>query len=719
MHDGIFSQCFYVDRTTSTQIFAAEVKPSNMLNNCEPYFLSNTTVEDSFVMAGTTYTNGLKCRVAYDRTTQIHFNVGENYSSVSFEVGHIDGTASGSSDIVMTVLAEEDQVLEEVSLTNTDIPKNITIPLTGVKQLSIKWNCRYYDSYFGIGAINFVGSQPSVREKESNMVNNNEPYTMNNTTIEDSFNMGNTTYTGGLKCRVAFDRTTQAHFNFGGNYESMSFEVGHIDGLDSGSSDIVMTIMKDGNQIIEEIALSNTALPRLVEVPLTGVHQLSVQWSCSYYDSYFGIGAIHLKSNGVVRDITLDKQSLQLTKGNLSAYLQAFIVPADADNLEIIWKSSNPEIASVDSNGLVCGISRGTAEITATTVSGNYTASCIVDVDLPGNLENASVTLSQNSYTYTGSAIEPNVKVTYAGKTLNEGTDYAVSYLDNISAGTVQVILTGTVNYTGTVTKAFTIACADIARCTVSFNADSYVYNGTAQTPAITVKDGNNILKSGTDYTVTYANNANAGTAQVTVTGRGNYTGKAAKTFTIQKAAQTFNYTKSYSKAYGSKSFTLDTKLKAGNGSLTYATSNEKVAAVKDGKVTVTGTGIATITVKAAGNANYNETSVTVTIKVSPAKQTLKSLKNVKGKKLTVKWKKDTRATGYQIQYSTDKNFKKGVKTATVSKYKTVSKTITKLTAGKRYYVRVRSYKSVKVSGKTQKLYGAWSGAKRSGSIKK
>ena len=86
-------------------------------------------------------------------------------------------------------------------------------------------------------------------------------------------------------------------------------------------------------------------------------------------------------------------------------------------------------------------------------------------------------------------------------------------------------------------------------------------------------------------------------------------------------------------------------------------------------KVTVTGTGAATITVKAAGTANYNAASVTVTIKASPAKQTLKSLKAVKGRKLTVTWKKDTRATGYQIQYSTDKNFKKGVKTATVSKY--------------------------------------------------
>lgn len=334
-------------------------------------------------------------------------------------------------------------------------------------------------------------------------------------------------------------------------------------------------------------------------------------------------------------------------------------------------------------------------------------------------ISDCQITLGSTSVTYNGAAQTPAITVKDGSRTLTSGTDYTVAYKDNINVGTAQVTVTGKGSYTGTVTKEFTITNADIAGCTVSLNADSYVYNGTAKTPSVTVKDGTDTLKSGTDYTVTYADNTNAGTARVTVTGRGNYTGTVTKNFTIQKADQKFNYTKSYSKAYGSKAFTLNAKLKAGNGKLTYATSNKKVATVKNGKVTVTGTGAATITVKAARTANYNAASVTVTIKASPAKQTLKSLKAVKGRKLTVTWKKDTRATGYQIQYSTDKNFKKRVKTATVSKYKTVSKTITKLTKGKRYYVRVRSYKSAKVSGKTQKLYGAWSGAKRSGSIKK
>ncbi|MCD8190625.1 MAG: DUF4886 domain-containing protein [Clostridiales bacterium] len=85
----------------------------------------------------------------------------------------------------------------------------------------------------------------------------------------------------------------------------------------------------------------------------------------------------------------------------------------------------------------------------------------------------------------------------------------------------------------------------------------------------------------------------------------------------------------------------------------------------------------------------------------------ISSLKNVKTKKLKVKWSKNTKATGYQIQYSTSSSFS-SYKTVTVSSYKTVSKTISKLTKKKKYYVRVRAYKTV--SG--TKYYSAWSGKK-------
>ncbi|MCI9004578.1 MAG: leucine-rich repeat protein [Lachnospiraceae bacterium] len=259
-----------------------------------------------------------------------------------------------------------------------------------------------------------------------------------------------------------------------------------------------------------------------------------------------------------------------------------------------------------------------------------------------------------------------------------------------------------------------------LAASQVSLSQQAYTYNGTPRTPSITVRDGGSLLREGTDYTTAYKNNKNAGTATVTIIGKGGYTGTVTKNFTIRKAAQKFaSYSKSYSKPYGSKAFKLNAKLKAGNGKLSYKTSNAKVAAIKSGKVTIKGTGAAVITVQAAETANYSKANIKITIKAAPAQQKIKSIKTVKGRKLKLAWKKDTRADGYQIQYSMDKKFKKGVKTLTVKKNKTISKTISKLSKGKAYYVRVRSYKNARISGKTQKLPGAWSSARKSGKIKK
>lgn len=95
--------------------------------------------------------------------------------------------------------------------------------------------------------------------------------------------------------------------------------------------------------------------------------------------------------------------------------------------------------------------------------------------------------------------------------------------------------------------------------------------------------------------------------------------------------------------------------------------------------------------------------------KVTVKKTTLKSAKNAKGKKLVVKWKKNTAGNGYQIQYYTSKKFAKGNKTKTISKNKTTSYTIKKLKKKKTYYVRIRTYK--KVSEKT--YYSEWSSVKK------
>lgn len=183
---------------------------------------------------------------------------------------------------------------------------------------------------------------------------------------------------------------------------------------------------------------------------------------------------------------------------------------------------------------------------------------------------------------------------------------------------------------------------------------------------------------------------------------------------------QKISYTKTYEKAYkANASFKLNAKVKTGNGKLSYATSNKKVATVdKNGKVTIKGIGICNITVKASATKEYKAASVKIKVTVKPQKLSVKAAKAVKGRKLTVSWKKDSKVTGYQVQCCLKKNFKSGVKKVEVKKASKVSATFSKLTKAKKYYVRLRSYKTVKVNGKNTKVYSDWSSVKLSGKIK-
>lgn len=262
--------------------------------------------------------------------------------------------------------------------------------------------------------------------------------------------------------------------------------------------------------------------------------------------------------------------------------------------------------------------------------------------------------------------------------------------------------------------------------------------------PKVVVKDGDKVLKEGIDYIVAaeyqgvyeqmvemekkypYDDGYFVNNALVTITGKGNYDGigweyytvranyKAEKTDqkkdnTTEKKTQKSNQkitgiSSSYKKAYNS-SFTLKPKAK---GKITYKSSNTKVATVNSkGKVKIKGTGKVTITITAKETSAYKKQTKKVTIYAVPGKRDIKKLSSGK-KKLTVQWKKDNRSDGYQVQYSTDKKFKKNVKSVVIGKKQTTKQTIKKLKTGKKYYVRIRSYK--KISGK--KYYGTWSSKK-------
>ncbi len=103
--------------------------------------------------------------------------------------------------------------------------------------------------------------------------------------------------------------------------------------------------------------------------------------------------------------------------------------------------------------------------------------------------------------------------------------------------------------------------------------------------------------------------------------------------------------------------------------------------------------------------------SIKKAVTIKPKKTSIKSIK-ASSKGFTVKWSKvSTQNTGYQVQYSTSKSFK-NAKTVTIKKTGTTSKKVTKLKAKKKYYVRVRTYKTVKINGKSTKIYSSWSSVK-------
>ena len=231
----------------------------------------------------------------------------------------------------------------------------------------------------------------------------------------------------------------------------------------------------------------------------------------------------------------------------------------------------------------------------------------------PYDISKATVTGISNK-TYTGKAITQTPTVKLGTTTLKSGTDYTVSYKNNKNAGTATVTIKGTGNYTGTVTKTFKINPASIAKATVSGLANK-TYTGKAITQTPTVKLGTTTLKSGTDYTVTYKNNKNVGTATVTITGKGNYTGTVSKTFKINANTKiTLNKTEATVGTMNVGKYTNTLQLKAtvtgnSNTKVTWTSSNASVAQVDaNGKVT------------GVSDPKHTVTTVTITAKSADGK---------------------------------------------------------------------------------------------------
>lgn len=250
----------------------------------------------------------------------------------------------------------------------------------------------------------------------------------------------------------------------------------------------------------------------------------------------------------------------------------------------------------------------------------------------------------------------------------------------------------------------------NLLMCSIEVRQDSCIYTGRPNIPTVMVKDASYILREEKDYTITCYNNINAGAAKIVIQGAGAYSGKYETEYTIQKAQNVIT-AKEITKNASTKKQSANIGASAyESANLMYTSNNKSVKVSRQGKITISRkfVGSAVITIKAGGTQNYNETSKKITVTVKPLGTKISKASNTLKRKVTVKWKKKTSISGYAIQYSTDKKFKAGVKTVNVNGAKKSQKVLSKLKKGKKYYIRIATYKKV---GKV-KYYSSWSSVK-------
>lgn len=330
------------------------------------------------------------------------------------------------------------------------------------------------------------------------------------------------------------------------------------------------------------------------------------------------------------------------------------------------------------------------------------------------NDANTVILISEQNYVYDGTPKTPAVSVYYNGILLSENVDYSLKYDDFVVAGTAKVTVTGINSYTGSVTKVYTIKpiTFNSKNLSVTFDKTSLVYYDSAVHPVMYVSFNGQLLVQDVDYKVTYSKNNAPGRATVKITGIGNFAGSVSKTFiispqkvnsvSIAKNSAT-TATVSWGKVDKVSGYEI-LKYDANKNSFVHAVyASADSTSYKFTKLQ--NSALHSYVVKAYktidGDKYFGEQSDAVSVFIKPAKAQLTSV-TMKNSTLNVEWKK-LDCTGYEIIYTTDSKFKKGLKTVKIKNSNKTKKAIKKLKKGKKYYVKVRAYAIY--NGK--KLYGS------------
>lgn len=152
------------------------------------------------------------------------------------------------------------------------------------------------------------------------------------------------------------------------------------------------------------------------------------------------------------------------------------------------------------------------------------------------DIAKAKVKLSATSYIYDGKPHSPSLTLTYGTTTLRNGKDYKLTYHNNVKAGTASIHIESTNAHASSKDVTYKILRRAIYAKSIHVDAiPSKTYTGCAQKPLPLLNYGTTRLKNGIDYTLSYKNNSNAGTAQLIIKGKGNYGGCLTKSFIIHK----------------------------------------------------------------------------------------------------------------------------------------------------------------------------------------
>lgn len=362
-----------------------------------------------------------------------------------------------------------------------------------------------------------------------------------------------------------------------------------------------------------------------------------------------------------VSGITLNNSTLSLTTGQ-NFTLQAMLSPSNATNKEVTWESSDAGVAAVSKDGVVTAKKAGKATIVAKAAdeSGKY-ASCVVTVT------------------------EEKKEVT--GVTLNKSSL-------NLGVGGSEVL-------------SATVLPADATNKQVTWLSSTPSIATVSQSGVVTgVKEGT------TQISVITAEGSKTAICSVTVSGQaqtepGTQTGGIVDPATGKTAAATFS----------GMEIELDYTSAAYNGSdkepgvaIQDASGNDLTEDVDYTLDYYNNLTVGKATVIVSGKGKYAGVIAGVRFTIKPKTVTVKSVKKASSRKLNVVWASHkTQTTGFQVRYATTKKFKSGTyKTVTLTSKSATSKALTKLKAGKTYYVKVRAYKTV--DGK--KIYSSWSKVK-------